>query len=46
MEVEEGREKIVASGIGGEEREVSSKWKWRRGESRQQQVEVEERWRS
>ena len=30
MEVEEGREKIVASGIGGEEREVSSKWKWRR----------------
>ena len=28
MEVEEGREKIVASGIGGE---VSSKWKWRRG---------------
>ena len=33
MEVEEGREKILAtgSGSGGEERADSSKWKWRRG---------------
>ena len=48
VEVEEMREKRVASGSGGEEREESSnwKWKWRRGESRQQQVEVEEMWRS